>query len=594
MTIRIEDSTTGPYGGWPGVDQIAQGMSGLMSLTGHRQTGPTRVGIPIGDVVAGMWAALGIQAAVIQRQATGRGQLVETSLLAGLIALLTVQGQRQLSLGDSPGVAGNEHPVIYPYGTFQAKDGPFNMAVATEHMWVKLCRLLDMEECIDDPDFKDNNARSRNRDELRPRLNERFAARGKMEWTLELVKLGLPAGPIFSLDQVFADPHVEATRMVDEVEHPRLGRLRVIASPIRMESLTGRSVRRAPRGARRRFAGRAARLRPGGGGGGDADRLPHRAGRRGERVMLSDQLAYVALVSSDVAATSSVFRRHLRLPCVGVGAPQGEIPVFAIGRSALAVFPPGHRLVDGDTTPGVHHLALGVDDLARASAAAAAAGIPAQTEAPAEGLAGRRCVKLARSATAGVRVVLTERLEPGPHAGGAVERIDHVGVASDDVFEDERVFAGKLGFPVESRQTDMEVALAVESFTSDRYGVVYHARPPEPVGGLRVIFITVGDCELEFLADFDPALAGHVQQGRAGSTRQDQGAIARFVRSRGRGLHHIAVKTRDIDGMLASMAEAGLPMIDVTGRPGSRRARIGFPHPRGLGGVLMHFVQRDA
>ena len=238
--------TTGPYGGWPGVDQIAQGMSGLMSLTGQKESGPTRVGIPIGDVVAGMWAALGIQAAVIQRQTTGTGQLVETSLLAGLIGLLTLQGQRQLSLGDTPGLAGNAHPVICPYGMFQAKDGPFNVAAATEDMWVALCRLLGMEEWITHPDFKDNSARVRHRDEVTRRLNEKFAARGKMEWTLELVKRGLPAGPIFSLDQVFADPHVNTTHMIEEIDHPTLGTLRVIANPIRMGTLAGRSVRRAP------------------------------------------------------------------------------------------------------------------------------------------------------------------------------------------------------------------------------------------------------------------------------------------------------------------------------------------------------------
>lgn len=238
--------TTGPYGGWPGVDQIAQGMSGLMSLTGQPESGPTRVGIPIGDVVAGMWAALGIQAAVIQRAATGAGQLVETSLLAGLIGLLTVQGQRQLSLGDTPGVAGNDHPVIYPYGTFQAKDGPFNMAAATEDMWAKLCKLLGLEDWLAHPDFKDNSARSRNREAVKRRLNEKFAARGKMEWTLELVQLGLPAGPILTLDQVFRDPHVRASGLVERIEHPALGALHLIANPIRMRGLAGRSVRRAP------------------------------------------------------------------------------------------------------------------------------------------------------------------------------------------------------------------------------------------------------------------------------------------------------------------------------------------------------------
>lgn len=236
----------GPYEDWPGVDQIAQGMSGLMSLTGQRESGPTRVGIPIGDVVAGMWAALGCQAAIIQRQATGKGQLVETSLLAGLIALLNVQGQRQITLGETAGVAGNDHPVICPYGMFQAKDGPFNMAAATEDMWVKLCDLLGLRDLVTHPDFKDNSARTRNREAVKRILNEKFAARGKMEWTLDLVKIGLPAGPIFTLDQVFADPHVNQTRMVEEIEHPRIGKLRVLANPIRMGAMAGHSVRSHP------------------------------------------------------------------------------------------------------------------------------------------------------------------------------------------------------------------------------------------------------------------------------------------------------------------------------------------------------------
>ena len=236
----------GPYADWPGVDQIAQGMSGLMSLTGHPETGPTRVGIPIADVVAGMWAALGVQAALYERERTGRGQLVETSLLGGLIGLLNLQGQRELSLGDTPGVAGNDHPAVCPYGLFQAKDGPFNMAVATEDMWAKLCRLLGIEELIAHPDYRDNSARFRNRVGLKRILDEKFAARGKQEWTLALVKLGLPAGPILSLDQVFSDPHVLGAGMVEEVEHPRLGRMRAMANPIRLAALAGRSVRRAP------------------------------------------------------------------------------------------------------------------------------------------------------------------------------------------------------------------------------------------------------------------------------------------------------------------------------------------------------------
>ena len=302
--------------------------------------------------------------------------------------------------------------------------------------------------------------------------------------------------------------------------------------------------------------------------------------------MLAEHIAYVALVSSDPATAAGVLEHHFGLARAELSSPAGPVPVFALGRSALAVFPPAHPLVEGDARPGVHHIALAVDDVE-------AAEVPA--DGPREvGLGGRRIRRLPREAMNGVRIVLTERLGLAPRGGGPVERLDHVGVASADVREDEALFSERLGFPVESRQTDMEVSMAVESFTSDKYGVVYHTRAPEPVGGLRVTFVTVGDCELEFLANFDPRQGGHVDHGRAGTTRQDQGAIARYIATRGRGLHHFAVKARDADALLGGMAHAGLPMIDTRGRPGSRRALIGFPHPRALGGVLMHVVQRDA
>ena len=236
----------GPYEDWPGVDQIAQGMSGLMSLTGKKESGPVRVGIPIGDVVAGMWSAMAIQAALIQRHSTGHGQLVETSLLASLIGMLNVQGQRQLTLGEIPDVVGNDHPVICPYGVFEASDGPFNLAATSDDMFAKLCNLIELPGLSTDERFVNNTARMKNRDELKQILNSKFAVRKKMEWTLDLVKLGLPAGPIFNLEQVFADPHVNQSGMVEEVDHPELGRLRLLANPIRMESLNGNSVRTAP------------------------------------------------------------------------------------------------------------------------------------------------------------------------------------------------------------------------------------------------------------------------------------------------------------------------------------------------------------
>jgi len=308
--------------------------------------------------------------------------------------------------------------------------------------------------------------------------------------------------------------------------------------------------------------------------------------------MLADQIAYVALAANDPGALCAVLEKHFGLPRTDFDSPDGRIPVFPLGRSALAVFPPGHPMLAGASRPGVNHIALGVDDVDAAARAAAESGARANGNAT-NGLGGRKTLQLAASQTVGVRIHLTERLGVSPSPDAAVERIDHLGVASTDVLEDEAVFCGRLGFAIESRQTDMEVRMAVESFTSDKYGVVYHNRAPEPVGGLRVCFITVGDCELEFLANFDPRQGAQIEHGQAGSTRQDQGAITRFVQSRGRGLHHVALKARNIDATLADMARAGLPMIDVRGRPGSRRAMIGFPHPKATGGILMHLVQRE-
>ena len=307
--------------------------------------------------------------------------------------------------------------------------------------------------------------------------------------------------------------------------------------------------------------------------------------------MLADQLAYVALASNDPPVTCMVLEKHFGLARTALESPDGRVAVFALGRSALAVFPLGHPMLSGASRPGLNHIALGVDDVGAAAAIAAAAGLQA-TGPASNGLGGRQTLRFDAAATVGVRVHLTERLGITAAPGAAVERIDHLGVASSDVAEDEHAFVGKLGFAVESRQTDMEVSMAVESFTSDKYGVVYHSRPAQLVAGLRDLFVTIGDCELEFLANFDPRQAGTVDHGQSGTTRQDQGAIARYVASRGRGLHHLALKTRDIDGLLASMSAAGLPVIDAKGRPGGRRSLIGFIHPRGTGGILMHVVQR--
>ncbi len=235
----------GPYGTWPGFDQIAQGMSGLMS-SGFADGEPTRVGVPIGDLVAGMWTATGITAAIAQRHVTGEGQKVDTSLLASLVGMLCVQGQRYLSLGEVPGRAGNDHPVIFPYGTFTASDGLLNLAAATEGMWATLCRVLDLEALRDHPDFADNSARSSNRERLREKLNARLRTRPALEWTRELIDAGIPAGPIYTLDQVFNDPHVLHNGFAESIEHPVIGQLRQLSNPLRMGSIGKRTVRSHP------------------------------------------------------------------------------------------------------------------------------------------------------------------------------------------------------------------------------------------------------------------------------------------------------------------------------------------------------------
>lgn len=237
---------TGPLAANPGFDQIAQGFSGLMSFTGQPETGPTRVGVAIGDLTSGMWTAIGILSAVISRQKNGRGQHVESSLLSSLISLLSVQGQRYLSLGEIPEPTGNVHPVIAPYGVFETKDGPFNLAPATPDMWVNLCKLLQLEELLDDARFIDNAARMQHRNELRLILETKLKTRTKMEWTEKMMALGIPAGPINNLSDVFKDPQVQHCRLVEEIEHPVLGTLKQVAMPIKFDSIKDGCIRKPP------------------------------------------------------------------------------------------------------------------------------------------------------------------------------------------------------------------------------------------------------------------------------------------------------------------------------------------------------------
>ncbi len=301
-------------------------------------------------------------------------------------------------------------------------------------------------------------------------------------------------------------------------------------------------------------------------------------------MMAVPKLSYVALVSTDVAAACRLLGDALGLARTEVAVGARPVPVFAIGGAALAIFSPGDPYVDGQMKSGVHHIGL--------DAASAHPPIPTLGDRR-PGLGGTDRQALDPAATAGVRVFLTAPLAIERHTPPLIERIDHIGIASADNVASIAAFAGHIGLPIESQQTDMEVETAIESFTSDKYGVIYHSRAPRVAGGLRVAFLTTGDCELEFLQNFDPAHGARLDHGASGNTRQDQSAITKFIGSRGAGLHHVALKSPDINATLAVLASSGATMIDQVGRPGSRRALIGFAHPRSFGGILFHVVQRD-
>ena len=238
--------TEGPYGQWPGFDQIAQGMSGMMSITGFPDGEPTRLGVPLADMTAGMWCAIGVISAIAQKNLTGKGQFVGTNLLAGLIGMLCVQGQRQLSLGETPGRMGNDHPVIYPYGAFTAADGPINVAASTDTQFRKLCEVIGAPEMADDPDYADNTKRSAKRKVLKARIDELLSARTAAEWAPLIMEAGVPAGPIYTLDQVFADPHVRAAGMVETFSDPELGEVETMSNPLRLTSVGRKTVRTPP------------------------------------------------------------------------------------------------------------------------------------------------------------------------------------------------------------------------------------------------------------------------------------------------------------------------------------------------------------
>jgi formyl-CoA transferase len=214
----------GPYRMRPGFDQIAQGMGGLMSITGLPGQGPVRVGIPIADLCAGIFCAYGIAVALLEREKSGKGQWVKSSLLQAQLFMLDFQAARWLMKGEVAKQAGNNHPTSIPTGVYKTRDGYLNLAVSGTKIWNRLCEAIEAPELAAHPDYATGALRSKNRDKLHGELEEYFKKRDTAAWIEILNKAGVPSGPIYSIDQAFGDPQVKSLGMVQKVgDIPYLG-----------------------------------------------------------------------------------------------------------------------------------------------------------------------------------------------------------------------------------------------------------------------------------------------------------------------------------------------------------------------------------
>jgi len=236
----------GPYRDRPGFDQIAQGMSGFMSVTGTAESGPTRAGIAIGDLVAGIFASQGIALALLERERSGRGQRVDTSLLEGLVGIMSWAAGMYFEAGEAPGPAGQHHPLASPYGRFRARDGWMNIAAGRPVMFERLARALGREDWLEDPRFADALVRIRNRDALSAEIESALAGDDVDAWVEKINAAGVPAGPVLDLAQVFADPQVLARQMLVEMPHPEVGTYRTTGVPVKLGASPGAIERRPP------------------------------------------------------------------------------------------------------------------------------------------------------------------------------------------------------------------------------------------------------------------------------------------------------------------------------------------------------------
>jgi len=225
----------GPYEDRPGLDQIAQGLSGLMTVNGEPGRGPMRVGLPVADLTAGFMLAHGIVCALLERERSGKGQWVHTSLLQANIRLMEFQAARYLLEGEVPGQAGNYHPISEPTGVYQASDGSLIIQAGGQVMFQRLCQALGAPELVSDERFSNGRERLKRRPEMTVEIEKRLASRTAAEWVELLTTAGVPAGPVLNVEQCFANEQVQTLPVVAEVEHPVLGQQRILGSGVNME-----------------------------------------------------------------------------------------------------------------------------------------------------------------------------------------------------------------------------------------------------------------------------------------------------------------------------------------------------------------------
>lgn len=236
----------GPYKDRPGVDQIVQGMSGLMSVTGENGRGPMRAGIAVGDLSAGIFCSMGVLLALMSRAKTGQGQWVNTSLLQSLIFMLDFQAARWLVQNEVPAQAGNDHPTAIPMGVFYASDGPINIAASGQRLWSRFCEAVGATHLMSDERFKTAASRSTNRSALNALIGDIIKTDTGAAWVERLNAQGIPAGPIYRLDQVFSDPQVQSLAVAEEVPTSSGRRINLLTQPIKMSKTPSRLVRGAP------------------------------------------------------------------------------------------------------------------------------------------------------------------------------------------------------------------------------------------------------------------------------------------------------------------------------------------------------------